>query len=203
MARDRLDRLLSVRRQAVDLAIRTLAACIEAETAAGAAVAAIDAALPVEQAAADGHPETVQGRDLYAAWSSGARTRRAAGVAALAQAQARAEAARADLAAARAAARAVSELLARRAEVARAAAARQEGHALDDVARGLWRARVAGDGVAGDGVAGGGAAGDAIGGQRNHHPTQTLQAAAAEVHEKPGHAGGTGVHGYLPTAPRL
>lgn len=141
MDRDKLKRLLSVRRLAVDAAVRTLAARIEAETAAGAVVAAIDAAVPAEREAADARPDMAEGRDRYAAWASLAAARRAAGAAALADAAAGMEAARAELAAARAASRAVGELIALREEAAYVAAARQEAHALDDVARGLRHAR--------------------------------------------------------------
>ena len=135
MARDTLALLHALRRRAVDRAVQTLAACIAAETAAAVAVAAIENAIPQERAAADASADTPHAMEDFARWAAEARSRRDAGLAALALSQAQTASARTHLAEARSEASAVEELIAVRTARARELAERGEAHALDDIAR--------------------------------------------------------------------
>ncbi|HQT78304.1 MAG: hypothetical protein B7Z80_14560 [Rhodospirillales bacterium 20-64-7] len=140
---DPLQRLLRLRRQAVEQRRLALADCLRTEVDAAAAIAAIDARLHLDQRAA---ADLLWNEPRFATMTGPGRersqTQRAAALAALAEAEARSAAARAQLAAARAEAEAVASLLDARAELARRLAERQAEHALDDVVRSrLMRSR--------------------------------------------------------------
>jgi flagellar export protein FliJ len=137
MARDTLALLHALRRFAVDRAVQTLAACIAAETAAAASVATIEDTIPAERAFADARADAPHAMEDFARWSAEARSRRDAGLAALALTQAQTASARTHLAEARSEASAVEELIAVRTARARELAERGEAHALDDIARTL------------------------------------------------------------------
>jgi flagellar export protein FliJ len=138
VARDRLAVLLAIRREAVDRALADLSACIAAEGAVAAALAALDQAARTERAAAD---RDGLSNEAFAAWSAMIRRQRQEGLAALARAEARTGLARTDLVATQAAMETVMQLAERRAALRKAEAERREGHVLDDIARSLRRAR--------------------------------------------------------------
>lgn len=135
MARDTLARLHTLRQRVADRAMQALAACLDAETAAAAAFAAIENAIPIERARVDAAADAPPAMETYARWAAAARSRHTAAVAAITQAQRETAGARARLAEARSEARAVEELIAVRAARAREVADRREAHTLDDIAR--------------------------------------------------------------------
>jgi flagellar export protein FliJ len=141
LASDRLHLLLTIRQRDVDEAMKVLAACIAAEQAAVRRVAALSAAIEAERGAVDRGGSEPPDLEAFARWSGWARTALREALGALAQAEAHTAPARAALAEARSAARAVEELIALRAREADAKAARQEAHALDDLAGRLHRDR--------------------------------------------------------------
>ena len=144
MPRDRLHLLLAIRQEAVDHALRDLADCLAAETAAASIIAALDEAVPVERAQTDRHAEALAGNEAYAAWSAWTRVRKREGLAELARAEAQSVRARAEVAAARAAAQAVGQLIESRVAQRKTETERREGHVLDDIARAQRRARANG-----------------------------------------------------------
>ncbi|MFL5256719.1 MAG: hypothetical protein ACJ8AI_28265 [Rhodopila sp.] len=134
MTHDRLQLLLSIRRQAADDAMKALAERIAAEQEAGRRLAVLDAAAAAERLAAGRPKDGLPDLEGFARWSSWARARRREALAALVRAETCTALARTALTEARAAARVVEELIAARAADAHAHAARREAHALDDMA---------------------------------------------------------------------
>nr|WP_294520009.1 hypothetical protein [uncultured Rhodopila sp.] len=135
MPRDPLAVLLTLRRREVDRRRQDLATCTAAETEAAAAVRSIDAAIARDRDAGESFPDHVRFRDVFLATRQHLQADRQRAMGALAEAEARSEAARGQLAAARLAAEAVDRLIAERAAAARAEADRRAQHELDDVAR--------------------------------------------------------------------
>jgi flagellar biosynthesis chaperone FliJ len=135
VAVDQLQVLLTIRQRSVDHARQVLAACLIAETAAMAAIDALEDAQRQERDVAHQQAEHHRATNMYAAWSGRMRVRQATARAALGDAEVKTTSARGVLAETRSAARAVERLIEERAVAARIEAARREQHALDDVTR--------------------------------------------------------------------
>ncbi len=135
MARDPMQMLLAVRRQAVEQARQALAACLAAETAAADKLTAIDNAAQRDRVASGAIAEAHLFTDIFVLRVQTSASERQAAMAALAAAQDVTADARAALVAARTAAEAVETLMTERADAAKAAANQQEQHTLDDMAR--------------------------------------------------------------------
>ena len=135
MPPDPLVTLARVRRLAHEDALACLARTLQAEADADSLAKQADRSIARETAAA----EALDGGDAvveaFAAWLPGARRRAAHARDACERAQADVSRARAVLAMSRAGMEAVQTLMQERAARQAAAAARQEGHALDDAAR--------------------------------------------------------------------
>jgi flagellar export protein FliJ len=139
MTRDPLETLVRLRRSVVEDARRALAACVEAEDAASAALRCAEAAIFREQDAA-GSIDTGDGAvEAFAVWLPQGRRAVAQAREAHAYAGAATVQARAVLSAARASAEAADRLLASRAAAREAEAARREQSALDEVAARRFR----------------------------------------------------------------
>lgn len=141
MARDPLNVLLTVRQRTVDQSRQALATCLKAETAAVAAIRAMDAAVERERAAADRDAEDHRDTEMRSVWMERIRAQRVAAVANLAAAERQTAAARAVLSAARSAAQAVQRTIAERAVLALAEAEKRAQHALDDISRSRYVAQ--------------------------------------------------------------
>ncbi len=135
MARDPMQMLLAVRRQAVEQARHALAACLAAETAAADRLKAIDDAAQRDRVAGGAIAEAHLFTDMFALRVQTSASERHAALAALAAARDVSADARAALVAAKTAAESVETLITERAEAADAAANRREQHTLDDMAR--------------------------------------------------------------------
>jgi flagellar biosynthesis chaperone FliJ len=135
MPRDALEVLRELRRRDVDRRRRELADCTAAETEAAGRVRSIDAAMARDRDSENGLADRMRFRDIFLATRQHLRSERQRAVAALAEAEARSEAARGQLAAARQAAEAVDRLILERTAAARAKADRRAQHELDDIAR--------------------------------------------------------------------
>ena len=132
---DPLISLARLRRQAVDEARKTLAGCLDLETAAERRAAAGEAAIALEIQAVSDLSVGDHAVESFGAWLSQARA--TATAARLEQQRAAADSARAraGLIAARAAAEAVETLLARQAAEADAATLKREEAELDEITR--------------------------------------------------------------------
>jgi flagellar biosynthesis chaperone FliJ len=135
MAADPLQVLLTIRQRGVDQARQVLAVCLNAETAAMAAIEALENAQRREREVADSQAEHHRGTNMFATWSGQMRVRQSAARAVLGNAETATTSARVGLTETRSAARAVERLIEERAIVARVEAAKREQHALDDIAR--------------------------------------------------------------------
>ena len=133
--------LLTVRQRTVDQSRQALATCLKAETAAVAAIRAIDAAVERERAAADRDAKDYCDTEMRSVWMQRVRAQRMAAVATLAAAERQTAAARAVLSAARSAAQAVQQAIAERAVLALAEAEKRAQHGLDDIARSRYVAQ--------------------------------------------------------------
>jgi colicin import membrane protein len=134
MTQDPLGSLLRLRQVALDEARRELAECLRAESEAGAAVAAIEAAIEHEMEVASSLAAGDAEVEAFAAWLRRIRPEQRAAEAAVAAAEAATAQARAVLGAARAAVRAAETMIEKKAAEARAAADRKAQAEVDEVA---------------------------------------------------------------------
>nr|WP_294547117.1 hypothetical protein [uncultured Rhodopila sp.] len=134
MPRDALKALHELRRREVDRQRLELADCRAVETEAAGTVRSIDAAIARDRDSDAALADPMLFRDIFLATRQHLWAERQRAVVALAEAEARSEAARGRLAAARLAAETVDRLILERTAAARAEADRRAQHELDDVA---------------------------------------------------------------------
>jgi flagellar export protein FliJ len=142
MKSDPLAGLLRLRQLTADQARRQLADCLQAETRAEQALAAVDAEIAHETEVASSLAGGDAEVEAYAAWLRRIRPRELAARAAEAATIAETTEARAVLAMARAAVRAVEELLTQRDAEERMVAERRAQREIDEVAQRSERQRV-------------------------------------------------------------
>jgi flagellar export protein FliJ len=135
MTQDPLEALLQVRQIAADEARRSLAQCLRAESAATAAVAAIEATIEREAEAATSLAGGDAEVEAFATWLRRIRPKQRAACAAAKEAEAATIQARAVLGAARAAVRTAEQMLAKRAAEAQVIAERRAQGEIDEAAQ--------------------------------------------------------------------
>ena len=135
MANERLISLLRLRQREVEAARRHLGECLTLALQAARALQEIEDSIQADRRSEALGDDRALFLDIIARHASVLSDARDSAQAALADAEARAAAARAVVAEARAAAEAVETLVAERAAAAAAEAARREQHGLDDLAR--------------------------------------------------------------------